>query len=256
MTRRVRIGIIVGAAVFTAVGLLFVPPIPQDLTYHNFADTRSWAGIPNFGDVASNVPFVLAGILGLGMWFRHKEDPVRFASPAEKIPLLIAYLGFLLVGPGSGYYHWNPNNAALVWDRLPMTFGFMALFAMVIAERIDVKTGIRLLPVLILLGMASVFYWDITESAGRGDLRLYAWVQFFPAIAIPLMLVLFPSRYTGTRYLVWMIVWYAAAKVLEHFDKEIFALLNHAVSGHTLKHLAAALAAYELVRYLRGRRKI
>ncbi len=232
------------AAVF-----LLVPAIPQYLSYHNFADSSAFCEIPNFADVASNFPFIIVGAIGL--WVVFRKDYVSL--PFEHWFWLIFFVGVLLVGFGSGYYHWNPNNHTLVWDRLPMTLAFMSLFSFVIFDRMDKRQGLVLLPVLLLLGAASVFYWDYTESIGAGDLRPYAIVQFGPVLFIICLFVLFPSHYTGGKYFVRVFVWYALAKVFEHFDHGIFQLLQELVSGHTLKHLASAVACYEVVRYLRAR---
>jgi hypothetical protein len=46
---------------------------------------------------------------------------------------------------------------------------------------------------------------------------------------------------------------YVLAKILETGDRQIFALTGHTVSGHTLKHLAAAMAGYWMLRMLRRR---
>src|SRR5262249_27963777 len=54
-----------GVALVAIVGTLLVPRVPQDPNYHLFADTRTIAGIPNFWNVVSNVPFALVGIYGL-----------------------------------------------------------------------------------------------------------------------------------------------------------------------------------------------
>src|SRR5262245_15202615 len=48
-----------------ALGLVFcLSPIPQDLSYHTFADDRTMLGVPNFLNVASNLPFIVVGVLG------------------------------------------------------------------------------------------------------------------------------------------------------------------------------------------------
>ena len=105
-------------------------------------------------------------------------------------------------------------------------------------------------------GVASLVYWIWTESLGRGDLRFYAIVQFYPMLALPLIIGLFTQhRYTPGRYLAWVILWYGLSKLFEHFDTEVFDLLGHTVSGHTLKHLTAALAPFIVVRMLLARRE-
>jgi hypothetical protein len=255
MHKTTGIRILLGLAVVTIVAMLFVPPIPQDPAYHGFSDARPWLGIPNFGDVMSNLPFLLVGFLGFRVLKKYGGDTQRFIDAREKRFFAIAVFGIGLTGLGSAYYHWAPGNVTLVWDRLPMTIGFMAIFAMMIAERIDLDRGLKALPVLLAIGVASVVYWHFTESAGRGDLRPYALVQFFPMLAVPLMIWLFPPRYTGVKYLGGVLAWYVAAKLLEHFDGVVFALTGHIVSGHSLKHLCAAVACYELVRYIENRRQ-
>lgn len=101
------------------------------------------------------------------------------------------------------------------------------------------------------MGAASTLYWHVGEQRGAGDLRPYGLVQFGSMVLlIPLILVLFPARYTGTTDLVASIGWYALAKVFEHFDHGLF--MRAGVSGHTWKHLASAAGAYWILRMLIG----
>jgi len=234
--------VILAAAAAVMLVAFVVPPIPQDLAYHDFADRRTLWRFPNFGDVVSNAPFLVVGCLGLLVLFR------RVARAENRIDLLwlsfiVYFAGVGLVAFGSAYYHQEPTNETLFWDRLPMTIAFMALFAAIVIDRIDDRTGLILLPLLVGLGMVSVIYWHMTEQAGHGDLRFYAVVQFFPMLAVPLICLLFPPHRLDCRYLVPMFALYALAKVCEHYDDGIFSLLGHTIGGHTLKHLFAALAA-------------
>ncbi|MAF48278.1 MAG: hypothetical protein QGH73_08735 [Rhodospirillales bacterium] len=248
---RHRSGILVAMFAATLAGLFFLEPIPQSTAYHGFADTRSWLGIPNFGDVVSNLPFAVFG--GFGLFFVLGQAGRRiFDHFADRQPYIFFFIGVGLVSAGSAYYHWAPDNARLFWDRLPMTVAFMALFSAFIVDRIDQRIGVRwLLPMLVGAGIASVFYWDWSESVGRGDLRFYLLVQFYPIVALPLICWLFPKgRYTSGRHLAWLIAWYAAAKLLEVFDPQVFAILGNTVSGHSLKHLASAAAICVVVRML------
>jgi hypothetical protein len=220
---------ILGAVVVVLIlTTALLPRIPQDPAYHRFADTRSWFGIPNFLNVISNLPFLLVGLMGIRR------------RPRELWEYRVCFAGVLLTAFGSAWYHVNPNNATLVWDRLPMAIGFMGLMSAIILER----TGLRLLILLSLLGAGSVFYWHFTN-----DLRIYGLVQFGPALLIPALILLFPARYTHTSYLFRIAGWYTVAKFLEHWDKQIFAM-GGIVSGHTLKHLAGAWACYEIVRMI------
>lgn len=233
--------------------MFFIPPIAQNLAYHQFADTRPLFGIPNFGDVAGNFPFILFGLLGMGFLCRLDSGDPRLSMRGERCLWGVFFFGAFLVGFGSGYYHLDPHNATLVWDRLPMTFAFMSFFALMIMERASERAGLMLFPLLLLVGAGSVIYWDYTESLGRGDLRPYALVQFLPLIVIPMMLWLLPARYTGLKYIGYTLGWYILAKLLEHFDDAIFNLTANTVSGHTLKHIAAAMGVYTLLLYVKKR---
>jgi hypothetical protein len=137
-----------------------------------------------------------------------------------------------------------------------MSLAFMSLFAAVLADRIDVKLGAGLLLPLVALGIGSVLYWHVTEQQGRGDLRLYYFVQFYPMLALPLLMLLLPPRYTRTSDLFIALGWYVLAKVCEHPGDAAIYALGHAVSGHTLKHLAAAAGAYWVLRMLQKRRGV
>jgi hypothetical protein len=241
-----------------ALGLVFcLPPIPQDPAYHAFADARTLLGVPHFLNVVSNVPFVVVGALGLWALFRPGAvgSGGSVLDPAERWPLTVLFIGVFLTGFGSAYYHLAPTNETLVWDRLPMTVAFMGLFAAMIGERIGVRSGTWLLGPLVWLGLVSVFVWHMSERRGAGDLRLYGFVQFYPLVTIPLLLYLFPPRYTRGGDIMIALAWYLLAKVLEHGPVEHFIYgLGHGVSGHTLKHLAAAAGAYWLARMVWRRR--
>ena len=129
---------------------------PQPQSYHDFADQRGWLGIHIFGNVASNLLFAVAGAWGLILLCRKSEYP-RFIDPRERWAYVFVFLGLLLTAFGSSYYHLAPDNARLVWDRLPMTFAFMGLVSALISERLSVPVGFYLLPILLLIGLAASF---------------------------------------------------------------------------------------------------
>jgi hypothetical protein len=156
---------------------------------------------------------------------------------------------------GSSYCHLAPDNARLVRDRLPMTLVFMPLVAAMIAERISLETGLGLLPVLTAIGAGSVWQWYASELRGEGDLRWYAAVQAY-ALVVLLVALLLPPRYTRGADLLWVVGFYALAKILEIADRPVFELTGHAASGHTLKHLAAAMAGVWVLRMLSRRKPI
>jgi Ceramidase len=211
----------------------FVPRIGQDESYHHFADVRAIAGIPNFWNVVSNLPFALVGVCGLFL-------TTRLASRS----LWPGYIAFCLavigVCFGSAYYHHAPSTPALVWDRLPMSIAFMAVFALVLGDRVNPALSRALLGPLLILGAASVFYWAWTESRGVGDLRPYALVQFLPLVLIALMLLIYPGSRASAAWIWWAMLMYLLAKLAEYFDAPIYHALG--LSGHTIKHLVSAAA--------------
>lgn len=237
----------VGAAAFLA------PRADLPPSYHHFADQRGFLGIPNFGDVASNVAFLVAGLWGL-VFLTGESSNEKFVHANERWPYFMVFLGLMLTAFGSAYYHLAPDDARLVWDRLPMTIVFMPLVAAVIAERANFKLGLWLLPVLTAIGMGSVIQWHSTVQHGAGDLRFYAAVQVYAMLVLVAALLL-PSRYTRNADLVWVFAFYLIAKVAETADRQIFSL-GHLVSGHTIKHLSAGAAGFWILRMLQERKPI
>jgi len=238
-------------AVVAIVAILFVPAIPQPQDYHRFADAREFFGVPNFWNVLSNLPFLFAGLAGIAIVVRN-----RFAGGLAELRThyVLFFASVALVCFGSGYYHWTPNNATLVWDRLPMAVAFMTLLAIVVGEHIGERPAKIALWPLVLIGVASVWYWHYTEEIARGDLRAYGLVQFLTLVLIALVLVLFPSRLSGSGYLWCMFVGYVIAKLFEEFDGQVYDVLGHVISGHSLKHMIAALSLWIFALALKRRR--
>ena len=214
--------------VLAAVAFAFLaPPIRQDEQYHNFADQRTILGIANFWNVVSDLPFAVIGVSGL-RGFRDRVSRLMFA-------------GVFLTAFGSAWYHYRPNDASLVWDRLPMTLVFMPLLELVLNHWIGPAWGQLRFDTLVLFGLGSVLWWQAS-----GDLRVYAVAQFGP------LLVLVPAIVSDQRIrALWPVVaWYALAKLAEVFDPQIYAALP--ISGHTIKHLCAAMATYWILRWRRS----
>jgi hypothetical protein len=241
--------ILLGLAAVAIVVTGFVPPFAQDPSYHHFADRRTLLGISNFWNVMSNLPFLLVGIAG----FRVLQSTPFHGGLRELRPLYWTFfIGVSAVAFGSGYYHWAPSNSTLVWDRLPMTIAFMAFFSAIVGERIDVSSGRRLILPLLILGVVSVVYWYYSELRGAGDLRLYALVQFLPMLLLPLILLLYPAKLHPDGYVWGVLVAYALSKLAEYWDGGILSVLG-GFSGHSLKHLLAALGTYSFLLALQRR---
>ena len=207
------------------------------------ADRRTFLGLPNFADVASNVPFLLVAAMGM-LWCGRNGAGARSSWMAF-------FLGVALVFFGSGYYHLAPHDNSLVWDRLPMTVAFMGLFAALLSEHVPGRIELPLLAAAIVVGIASVLLWKHT-----GDLRVYIWVQVMPLLVILYVLAVYPGRYTHRRYLLYGLGFYLISKAAELSDHLIFAWTSEVMSGHTLKHLLAAGAPLCIYLMLKKRKSV
>lgn len=241
-----RIGGVLVAGFFlaTLVATAFFVPQPPD--YFPFADRRTLLGIPNALDVLSNGGFALAGAWGLLSLVRR----VELVDRRERIPWFVLFAGVALTSVGSAWFHLRPDDARLVWDRLPMTLGFSGLFAAILVERASVRLGLWALAPIAAVGAATVFYWRMS-----GNLAPYLVVQFYPLAAILLLLTLCPARYGRGVDLPIAIGWYLLAKVAEMNDERLFRALR-LVSGHTLKHILATVGAGWLVGMILRRRPL
>jgi hypothetical protein len=246
--------LLAGVTLLFVVAAVAVPAMPQPLDYHAFADCRTFLGLPNFWNVITNAPFLIAGLSGITLVFRGGG---AFIDAREQLPYFVFFLGATLTCFGSAYYHLAPDNSRLVWDRLPMTLGFAGLVAAATAERVNLKVGLRSLWPLLALGVTTVIAWYATERVGRGNVIPYAAYQGWSIAVIVLLIAAFPAgRYTHGRLLAWAAVFYGAAKFFETFDLAIYRALGGVMSGHAIKHVLAACAVFAIVRQLRLRRPV
>jgi len=234
------LAVIVAAAL---AALAWHGPIAQWASYHDFADGRSWLGVPNAANVLSNLPFAL-----IGAWGARRLWP--FDTPAQAAPSQRAWWCFALAVActafGSAAYHWAPSDTSLVLDRLPIAWACAALSCALLAERVDAAWGrVSVLGGAFAVATASVLAWWLS-----GDLRAYAAVQFLPMLLVPaaLALRLAPtSERTLTAGEWWTVLGlYGLAKLMEAADATVFDAVG-LISGHTLKHLLAAGAAWWLI---------
>lgn len=255
---------------------LFVEPIKQQQTYHDFADKRLFlcachsdglflppnsdvgrnrkAGfiIPNFGDVVSNVVILIGGLSGT-ILLRLKDvgevDDIRLWQLEVCLPIF--FYSTIAISFGSTYYHWNPSNQTLVWDRLPMTVAFVSIFCYMLEDYLEQGIGSSLLSPLIFIGVMSVLYWNWTD-----DLRLYALVQFLPLVVMTVLVIFCQSRYGGAMQHSLALMLYALAKVCEDRDYKIWRITNKTISGHSLKHILAGMASVMIATLLLGNKEI
>ena len=230
-----------------------LPPLAQPLAYHDFADQRACFGLPNCLDTVSNGLFILAGVIGL-LVLRGRTGQSALINLHEARFYVSFFGAVILIGFASSYYHLAPNNTGLAWDRAAIMLAFMIWFAAILGERVSRMAGFVMLPLLLMAGLGSVAWWHWSETQGRGDLRFYILMQLAPILLIPLLLWIYPARYSGGGNILVVIGLYLLALLFDLSDRAVFALTDGLVSGHTLKHVVAALAALWVVRYLQRRK--
>lgn len=223
---------------FILVILFFYPslPIKDKQSFFNFADKRFIFGVANGMDVISNLAFFIFGVMGLRNAFKSSLSKVAFYQ------CLLYSTAIILTCFGSSYFHLNPNPDTLVWDRLPMTMGFSAVIGMTLSERVNEKLGLITTLILIPTGFFTIF----GHKFGLITLRPYIVLQFGCLAFIALMMLLSTDK-RGTNTFYWSALgFYVLAKIFEVYDHQIFFFSGYFVSGHTLKHLAAAIATWRL----------
>lgn len=227
--------------VAVAAAYLLFDPFPQPLAYHGFADRRSWLGIPNFADVVSNLAVLLAGGLGLHYCFTHR--------PAGALQAWrVFFLGVVLVAFASAYYHWAPSNDTLVWDRAALIAGFMGFYVALMSEHVRPWLEKALLAPALVLGLSIVIHWYWVD-----DLRLYFVLQGVVFSSGFLAVIGFESPYGRRDFVYTALGFYVLAIIFERLDRAVFDVTGGVISGHTVKHLLAGLAAYWIYRMLRLR---
>jgi hypothetical protein len=232
-----------GAFLLILAGVFFwLGPIPQLPHYHEFADQRSWAGIPHAADVLSNLAYLCAGLWGFALMPPARSmralDPIRFSCG-------LFFFGLIATALGSGWYHLAPDDCRLLADRLPIALACAALLAWQARAYMDAPRCVNGL--LVAFAIFSVAWWGLTK-----DLRPYLFLQVAALLAIPLLHHCASAPRAERIAFVAAGALYAIAKLCEAADQSIFSMFP--VSGHTLKHLLSAAAALVLVAEFRRQR--
>ncbi len=212
-------------------------PIAQPAHYHHFSDARTIGGLPNAADVLSNLGFAIAGIWGLLCCRNARDESMEAFSPGYRLFLL----ALVLTAAGSSYYHLQPDDARLVWDRIPIALACAGLLAAEHGKSTGSEYGMRNTFALAIAGVCSVLWWNVT-----GDLRPYLLMQALPLVLIPLWQWVHGMPRTERQAFGLAILLYVLAKAAELLDHQIMAL-SGLISGHTLKHLLATAAAFTIV---------
>lgn len=241
--------LVLALCLILALGFVLHGPIAQFANYHDFADQRGWPWLPNAADVLSNLGFAIVGFLGLRLlWTRNEHELERLGLRRSWLGYSIFFIAIILTAAGSAWYHLQPDNTRLVWDRLPIVLACVGLVDAVLSEQFGRRTLLVIRSLLLLLAPFSVLWWSAS-----GDLAPYLYLQLLPLLLIPAVLMLYRVRRSDIHGYGWAIAAYAVAKLLEMTDHQIFAW-NGLISGHTLKHLFATLAAVAIYRLLLQRK--
>ncbi len=232
---RPEVHLLVACAVLTALAL-FAPAIAQPPDAHAFADQRAFLGLPHALDVLSNLPFLVAGFWGLALLQRARLGELH---ATQRACAQVFFVGLLVTAAGSSWYHLAPDDAGLAIDRCSMSVAFAGLLGLAAAGRVSDRAGGTLCVALLVLAPASVLYWLRT-----GNVLPWALVQF-GGIALVLLVLATGAQRIATLQVRWSLVLlaYAVAKLFEVNDHAVLAASGQLLSGHTLKHVAAAFAA-------------
>jgi hypothetical protein len=221
--------------ILSIIALYIASPITQNPAYHHFADQRIICGVPHIGDVLSNLSFIAVGII---LFFKSfKEKPVH---EFQQFMFGFFCVSAVALGLGSAYYHWNPSDKTLIWDRMTMVFGFSVIFMDSMWRYNVFKPNMMAskFAVCFFLFCATVVYSKVTNR-----LEPYVLVQFFTLLII-LVLALVNLKSINSHAVLMMVGTYIIAKIFEYYDLKIWLELHQVVSGHTLKHLMYALSLY------------
>lgn len=230
---------LLAALVLAIATACFGPSVAQFAHYHAFADQRHWLGLPCALDVLSNLPFALLGGWGL---LRLRASGAGQPTDAQRPLATLFFAGLVLTALCSGWYHLRPDDAGLGLDRLGMVSAFAGLLGLAAADRISVRAGLWTATAVLALGPITVLVW-----ANSGNLLPWAVLQGGGMLLIVLLALRNPIAGAWGLPLGAVIAWYALAKALELGDHAVFALSQGWVSGHTLKHAAAAMAAWPVI---------
>ena len=237
-----------GALLVCVIGSALLPAVPQPQWYHAFADARELLRVANFWNVVSNAPIGIVGLIGL---IDVLKRPGLFVERGEAWAYACFFFATVLAAVGSSYYHLAPDDARLLWDRLPIGLATTVLPIAVLCDHHGAKAARPLILPALAAGAVAAIYWRMSELAGHGNVVPYLLLQLLSVVAI-VILARRPGRYTRGRDLWVVIGLYALARLTEVFDAAIYQA-GELVSGHTLKHLLAALAAVWVLRMIRLR---
>ncbi len=208
---------------------------------HPFIDSRVLWGIPNAMDVLTNLPFLLASIAGLRAL--HRASGVQ---PVTRQAATVFFVGLGLTFFSSSFYHWAPQAWGLALDRAGMAVAFAGVLGLATAQRVSLRAARWTWLTVLVTGLFAILLQRLA-----GIIAPWAVVQF-GGMAVVLWACTQRAQ-PGALGIRWgvLIGIYAAAKLLELGDAWVFDATQGWVSGHSLKHVVASLAALPVISALR-----
>ncbi len=243
-TRRAERALLLAAAALALLAAL-LPAMALPAGYHDFADRRALAGLPHAMDVLSNLPFAAIGAWGLACL---RRVPAARIGGAQRGLAGLFFAGLMATALCSAGYHWAPGHAGLCLDRVGMSLAFAGLLGLAAADRISARAGLAL-----AAGVAVAAPATAAIDWLAGNLTPWAVLQGGGLLLLAALALRRPQPGALGFSIAGVIALYAVAKALELADAPVFALTQQLVSGHSAKHLVAALAAWPVVRALQCR---
>jgi len=238
--RALALALVAGLPLFVSAWVGRRSPGPA---FHHYADARGFFGLPHALDVLSNLAFVAAAAAG-AVWVWRARDPLLRGLGA-----LLA-IAVAIIGVGSALYHRAPDDATLVLDWIPIAVAMTWLLALLLADRVDRRLGIAAAVLLPLGAAATVLTWYAGGGTSGGDMRWYGLVQIEGLLLVPAILLAYPRGALRSGDLWAAVGCFLLMRLLHAHDGAILAATG--VSGHSLKHVVAAVATYLALRSLRG----
>lgn len=248
---RARLLLLGVTAVLMAGVVIFFAPIHQSRDFYQYVDERTWLGLTNFANVATNLPFLLVGLVGLARLGRQSAVP-GVLSPGTDLLYGAFYTGLITTFIGSSYYHLLPGPWTLMIDRLAICICFIAFYCIVLSDYLSATLGRRLFLPLLGYSFGAVSYWYTSAlETGHGDLSAYLLVQLLPIVHLPIILWLFQPASTASaprHHYLFALLAYLLAAWADARDSELFLLTGGFISGHSIKHLLAGAGGYLIYR--------
>lgn len=240
-TTRREISLLIGACL-GLLAAIFGPSVAQPAHYHAFADQRVLLGLPLAMDVLSNLPFAIAAVWGLLALYQSPSDAKHLSDKSQPALAALFFGGLFITAACSSYYHLRPNDPSLAIDRLGMVIAFAGLLGVAVADRVSNRAGIATAAFVLASGPLTVGIW-----ADSGNLLPWVLLQGGGMFLIALLAVFRPLKGAWGLHLLPVVIFYAAAKLFEVGDHQVFEWTGGMISGHSLKHIVAAFAAWPVI---------